>query len=231
VYSLAGQWKIMRGAAVAQLPKRPAVLSPQPYISSNLYNAMIAPIAGYGLRGAIWYQGESNRDRAFQYRTLFPAMITDWRNQWATANAAPVDNKAFPFYYVQIAPFRYGGDVGQTSELREAQTLAMNLPNTGMAVTMDIGNVDDIHPTNKAEVGRRLSLWALARTYGRSDIVYSGPLYRSMKIENNRIHLSFDHAEGGLISTAGKANHSVTSRSPAKTASSSPRRRRSKTAR
>jgi sialate O-acetylesterase len=155
---------------------------------------MIAPLISYGIRGAIWYQGESNVERAYQYRKLFPAMIGNWRNDWGQGD--------FPFYYVQIAPFRYGEEFAG-AELREAQLMALSLPNTGMAVTMDIGNVHDIHPKNKQDVGKRLALWALAKTYGREGIVYSGPIYRSMRIEGDKIRLFFDHVGGGLVAKGG----------------------------
>jgi sialate O-acetylesterase len=122
-----------------------------------------------------------------QYRRLFPAMITDWRQRWGIGD--------FPFYYVQLAPFGYGGDTGQLSELREAQTMTLALPNTGMAVTMDIGNPRDIHPRNKQDVGRRLALWARAQAYGE-DVVYSGPLYSGYEVEGAKVRLRFDHGLG-----------------------------------
>ena len=159
-----------------------------------MYNAMIAPLIPYGIRGAIWYQGESNVDRAYQYRKLFPAMIKNWRTDWGQGD--------FPFYYVQLAPFKYGKE-SAGAELREAQLMAFLVPNTGMAVTMDIGNIDDIHPKNKQDVGRWLALWALAKTYGREEIVYSGPVYRSMRAEGNRIRLFFDHVGSGLVAKSG----------------------------
>ena len=160
-----------------------------PHSPSGLYNGMIAPLIPYAIQGAIWYQGESNASRAYQYRTLFPAMITNWRDDW--------DQGAFPFYYVQIAPYKYGQE-DVCAELREAQMMTLSLKNTGMAVTMDIGNPKDIHPKNKQDVGKRLALWALAKDYGKKDIVYSGPIYDSMKIEGNKIRLKFDHVDGGL---------------------------------
>ena len=150
---------------------------------------MIAPLLPFRIRGVIWYQGESNRPRAAQYRTLFPALITDWRTKWGIGD--------FPFYYVQIAPYHYGGDTGQSAELREAQTMALGTPNTAMAVTMDIGNPDDIHPRNKQAVGKRLALCALARTYAR-DVVYSGPMYRAMVVVGDEARLHFSHTHGGL---------------------------------
>jgi len=165
---------------------------------SSLYNAMIAPLIPYGIRGAIWYQGESNVSRAYQYRKLFPAMIKNWRRDWGQGN--------FPFYYVQIAPFRYREQFAG-AELREAQFMTLSVPNTGMAVTMDIGNVNNIHPTNKQDVGKRLALWALAKTYGDKGIVYSGPIYKSMKVEGDKIRLFFDCVGGGLIAEGGELTH------------------------
>jgi sialate O-acetylesterase len=165
---------------------------------SQLYNAMIVPLIPYGVRGAIWYQGESNVDRAYQYRSLFPAMIGNWRKDWGQGD--------LPFYFVQLAPFKYGKEFAG-AELREAQLMALSLPNTGMAVTMDIGNVDDIHPKNKQDVGKRLALWALAKTYGRKGVVCSGPIYKSMKLEGNKIRLLFDYVGRGLVSKGGELTH------------------------
>ena len=166
---------------------------------ANLYNAMIAPIVPYGIAGAIWYQGESNAGRAHQYQTLFPLLIEDWRQAWGQGQ--------FPFGFVQIAPYRYGkANPANCAELWEAQLLALKkVPNVGMAVTMDIGDVKDIHPKNKQDVGHRLALWALAKTYGRRDLAYSGPIYESMTIEDNKIRLRFDHVDGGLATRDGKA--------------------------
>ncbi len=172
---------------IEPIPKGTAMHQNMP---SVLFNGMIAPLIPYTIRGAIWYQGESNRSTAARYRTLFPALIDDWRRAWG--------QDEFPFYFVQIAPYRYGGDVGQTAELREAQFMALAAPNTGMTVTMDIGDPNDIHPSRKKEVGRRLSLWARANTYGETDLVHSGPLYRSMTIEGSAIRVRFDHVGGGL---------------------------------
>ena len=182
-----------RGGATPEEPEkpRPPRRSKAP---SQLYNAMIAPLIPYGIRGAIWYQGESNVDRAYQYRKLFPAMIKNWRTDWGQGD--------FPFYYVQIAPYRYGRRFAG-AELREAQLMTLSVPNTGMAVTMDIGKVDDIHPKNKQDVGRRLALWALAKTYRREGIAYSGPVYRSMRAEGNRIRLFFDYVGEGLVARGG----------------------------
>ena len=162
---------------------------------SVLYNSMLKPLVPYAIRGAIWYQGESNVGRAEQYAKLFPAMIADWRKTWGQGD--------FPFLFVQVAPYQYDRqnkqNTGQLAELWEAQlkTLAVS-PNTGMAVTTDIATIGDIHPPNKQDVGLRLALWALATTYGKSDLVYSGPLYESMAIEDNKIRIKFKHVGGGL---------------------------------
>ncbi|MBW8016472.1 MAG: sialate O-acetylesterase [Planctomycetes bacterium] len=161
---------------------------------SSLYNGMISPIIPFAIKGAIWYQGESNVSRAYQYRTLFPAMIANWRDDWKQGD--------FPFYYVQIAPFKYGR--GASEELREAQMLTLSLKNTGMAVISDIGNIKNIHPKNKLDVGKRLALWALAKDYGKKDIVYSGPIYKSMKVEGDKIRLTFDYTGSGLKTMDGK---------------------------
>ena len=167
-----------------------------PGISQNsptaLYNAMINPLVPYALAGAIWYQGENNAGRAYAYRTLFPAMITDWRSKWNQGD--------FPFYFVQLANFTKAlpqpGD-SEWAELREAQSMTLKLPNTGMAVIIDIGDAVDIHPKNKQDVGKRLALNALAKTYGHK-IEYAGPMYESMKIEGAKIRLNFSHTTGGL---------------------------------
>jgi sialate O-acetylesterase len=162
---------------------------------SVLFNAMIHPLLPYAIRGAIWYQGESNVGRAEQYAKLFPAMITDWRQQWGQGD--------FPFLFVQLAPYCYGGDkatntpkdTGQLAELWEAQFKTLELPHTGMAVTTDITELFDIHPRNKQDVGARLAQWALGTTYGK-DVTISGPLYDSMAVEAGKIRLKFKHAEG-----------------------------------
>ena len=166
-----------------------------------LYNGMIHPLVPFAIRGAIWYQGEANRSDGMLYHEKKKALINGWRTVWGQGD--------FPFYYVQLAPYRYRGQ-GQMEPyllpgIWEAQTASLSIPNTGMAVTVDIGNVNDIHPTNKQEVGRRLSLWALAKTYGRDDIVYSGPLYRSMSVSGNSVTVRFDHTGGGLKTSDGRA--------------------------
>jgi sialate O-acetylesterase len=162
-----------------------------------LYNAMLAPLTPYAVRGAIWYQGESNAGRAYQYRTLFPTLIRNWRAAWG-------DND-FPFYFVQLAnwqPMKLEPAESEWAELREAQTLTLQEPKTGMAVTIDIGEANDIHPRNKLDVGHRLAVWALAKTYDRS-IEFSGPLFKSMSVDGNKIRLKFDHASGLRTSDGG----------------------------
>ncbi len=160
---------------------------------SGLYNAMLAPMIPYGIRGAIWYQGESNVARAHQYRILFPAMIENWRKDWNQGN--------FPFLFVQRANFN--DSWGSWPELREAQLMTLKLPETAMAVTIDIGNPDNIHPNNKWDVGERLALGALHEAYGQ-DIVYSGPVYESMKKTVGSIRLKFRHAADGLVTKKGE---------------------------
>ena len=168
-----------------------------PHRAASLWNAMIAPLIPYAIKGVIWYQGEANVARAWQYRTLFPVMIGDWRRNW--------DRGDFPFYFVQLAPYRYGNrDPRACAELRDAQSAALSLPNTGMAVTMDIGNPRDIHPRNKHDVGYRLALWALGNDYGH-DMVFSGPLYSSMEIEGSEVRIHFRHTAGGLATIDGAA--------------------------
>lgn len=165
-----------------------------PNIVTVLYNGMIAPLQPFAIRGAIWYQGESNAGRAYQYRALLPALIQDWRRGF--------DEKAFPFYIVQLAAFQATNSEPRDNdwaELREAQALtARNALHCGLAVAIDIGNAKDIHPKNKAEVGRRLALCALATTYGRR-IEYAGPWYKGMKKDGSRVRLKFDHVDGGLV--------------------------------
>lgn len=156
-----------------------------------LYNAMIAPLIPYTIKGVIWYQGENNVERPTQYQKLFPLLISDWRNEWSIGN--------FPFYFVQIAFYNYKRESEKASMLREAQMMAMSVPNTGMVVTIDIGNINNMHPTDKQDVGKRLALWALAKTYGIKNIVYSGPIYKSMKKQGNSICLYFNYTGSGLM--------------------------------
>lgn len=160
-----------------------------------LFNGMINPIVPFAIRGVIWYQGEANSDEGMLYYNKFKAMLAGWRSRWGQGN--------FPFYFVQLAPYDYG-DSEELPLFWEAQTACLQISNTGMAVTVDIGNPDDIHPKNKKDVGKRLALWALARDYGKKDIVYSGPLYKSMSVEGDKIRIRFDHVGPGLESKDGK---------------------------
>lgn len=170
---------------------------------TGLYNAMVHPIAPFAIRGAIWYQGESNRGDALSgtrhsYASKMRALVQGWREVWQQGD--------FPFYWVQLAPFRYGGDPLLLPLVWEAQTAALDLPETGMAVTTDlVDNIADIHPRNKQDVGKRLALWALANTYNHDDLVYSGPLFKSMAIEGNKLRLRFNHAGDGLKTRDGEA--------------------------
>lgn len=190
--TLFGDWKYKTGVSLKDVPPRPQ--SPDsPNRPTVLYNAMLAPLMPFSIRGAIWYQGESNENRAYQYRTLFPTMINSWRTNWGIGD--------FPFIFVQLANFRPPAEQpGQSNwaELREAQLMTLSLPNTGMAVAIDIGDANDIHPKNKQDVGKRLALNALATVYGQ-EIVYSGPLYKSMSFDGDKIRLVFDHVGGGLV--------------------------------
>ena len=164
-----------------------------PNQASVLFNGMINPIVPYGIRGAIWYQGESNVSRAVQYRKLFPAMITDWRERFGQGD--------LPFIFVQLAPYRYGNNL--LPEQWESQLKTLSLKNTGMCVTTDIATVGDIHPPNKQDVGRRLALWALANTYEKAALPFSGPLYDSMAVEGNKVRIKFKHG-GGLHARGNK---------------------------
>jgi sialate O-acetylesterase len=158
----------------------------------NIYNGVLKSHLGYGIRGAIWYQGESNAGRAYQYRELFPLMISSWRKEWGQGD--------FPFYWVQLADFmeeKAEPSDSAWAELREAQTMTMaKLPNTGQAVIIDIGEGKDIHPRNKVTVGMRLARWALAKDYGMSIPCHS-PQYKSMEVADNKVVLTFDHVGSG----------------------------------
>ena len=201
---LAGEWQYKIELQLA--PKdpdwgaRPEAPGPTNQNSpSVLYNAMLAPLTPYAIRGAIWYQGESNAGRAYQYRTLFPAMIRNWRSAWGEGD--------FPFYFVQLANFQQvKPDPGDSdwAELREAQTLTLKEPATGMAVIIDIGEANDIHPRNKLDVGHRLALWALANTYKQS-VEFSGPVFSSYKVEGDKVRVKFSHTAGQLKTADGGA--------------------------
>lgn len=160
-----------------------------------LYNAMIAPMAGYAMRGGLWYQGEANRREPGKYEKLLPGLVQNWRNEWGIGD--------FPFYYVQIAPYDYGGDMN-SAYIREAMLdAADDISNIGMACIMDAGEKNCIHPANKEAAGERLAYLALAKTYGKKGIEYSGPVLKDMTIEGPVVKLSFDHAKNGLT-TFGK---------------------------
>jgi len=190
------KYKVSYKGSVPAVPQSEGKKKLNQNTPTALYNAMIHPLLPFRIAGAIWYQGESNRDRAMQYRTLFPAMIKDWRAQWGQGD--------FPFYYVQIAPYKYlDSNAPVSAFLREAQMLTLKaLPNVGMAVTMDIGEENDIHPKNKIDVGKRLARWALAKDYGK-DMAYSGPIYRKMKVQDGTVRLSFDYVGSGLVARGG----------------------------
>lgn len=164
-----------------------------PHQPGRIYHAMIAPLIPFKLAGVLWYQGENNVATAPTYELLLPALIRNWRREW---------DQEFPFYFVQIAPYKYGKfDIPHAGAvLRDSQRKAMRAtPNTGMVVISDVGNTQDIHPRNKIDVGRRLANWALAQTYGKKDLVFSGPLYRDMQVQGSKIRLHFDHAAPGLM--------------------------------
>ena len=187
--SLAGEWKYRATTDLSKFPMQPLNLINNQNAPTVLYNAMIHPLEGYALRGAIWYQGEANENRPQQYRKLMPLLIRDWREKW---------QQNFPFYLVQLANYRDREAEPVESNwagIRDAQLRTLKLENTGMAVAIDIGLANDIHPKNKQEVGRRLALIARAKTYGEN-IEYSGPLYQDFRIEGNTMRLSFTHAEG-----------------------------------
>jgi sialate O-acetylesterase len=180
--------------AEPEFPPHPLNSHGQP---TGLYNGMVHPLVPFAIRGAIWYQGEANVGEGMLYHEKMKALIGGWRRVWNQGD--------FPFYYVQLAPYTYGGKPATAlPEIWEAQVATLSVPNTGMAVTVDIGNPKDIHPRNKQEVGRRLALWALAKTYGREGTVYSGPLYKAMEHDVNAIRVKFDHVGSGLVSRDGK---------------------------
>jgi sialate O-acetylesterase len=160
-----------------------------------LYNGMIAPLVPYAMKGAIWYQGETNAWNPEPYKTLFSLLIKNWRSDW---------QNEFPFYFTQLAPYTYNGSM-QSQRLREAQMQTLSVPKTGMAVTLDIGTAITVHPSNKVDVGERLARWALAKDY-KKKISYSGPIYKSFKIKNNAVILSFDYSDGLKL----KVNNSKT---------------------
>ncbi len=183
--SLAGSWHCKSSVALSDSGWPPTDFSQSSGSPTVLYNGMIAPLQPYALRGVIWYQGEANSPRAKQYQTLFPALIADWRRAWGLGD--------FPFLFVQIAPHHE-----MTPEIREAQLLTLQrATNTAMAVTIDCGDANDIHPANKKPVGARLALAARALAYGEQ-LEYSGPVFDSLKVEGAKAILRFTHLDGGL---------------------------------
>jgi sialate O-acetylesterase len=184
---ISGEWKFR----ISKAEIGSVNIGPNSY-PTLLFNAMINPLIPYGIGGVIWYQGESNASRAKQYQRIFPGLIHDWRDYWQQGD--------FPFLFVSLANFNQPVDPPGDSpwaELREAQTKTLSLPNTGMAVTIDIGEADDIHPKNKQEVGRRLALNALKIAYN-SDVVHSGPMYESVEFRNGKAYISFTETGSGL---------------------------------
>ncbi len=188
--------------AATSLPIAPAA-PPQDYlVAANLFNGMINPIIPYAIRGAIWYQGEANAGRAIQYQTAFPLMIRDWRSRWQQGD--------FPFYFCQLANYGSKRDVpgdSQWAEQREAQGKALALPATGMAVLIDTGAANSIHPLNRKDQGTRLAWIALAKTYAESVPACSGPSFESMEIQGDKVRIRFGNAEGGLIAKPLPENH------------------------
>lgn len=184
------KWQETKKGARPRAPRNPLAGQHRP---ANLYNGVLKPILGYTIKGTIWYQGESNAGRAYQYRDLFPLMIKSWRDEWQQGD--------FPFYWVQLADFRaeQNEPVGSDwAELREAQTMTMSrLPNTGEAIIVDAGEASDIHPRDKQTVAKRLARWALAKDYGY-EIAYRSPIYKSMEVAGSSIRVTFDHVGGGL---------------------------------
>jgi sialate O-acetylesterase len=195
-------------AANPTAPPPPTMPAPRggpedPHRPATLWNAMIAPLTPFAIRGVIWYQGETNALRAWDYQRLMTAMIQDWRRAWNRGD--------LPFLFVQLANYRPSPPTpGATwwTQVREAQRLTLGLPNTAMASAIDIGNPLDIHPLNKQEVGRRLALAARAVAYG-DRIEYSGPLYDGMTIEGSRIRVRFHHVGGGLVLDTAKGSSLV----------------------
>ncbi len=180
-----------KGNVAPPLPPTPKDPRSNSWRASGLWNAMIAPLTPYAIAGAIWYQGESNAEFAYQYRKVFSTMIRQWRTSWGEGD--------FPFFFVQLANFVPNNKFPDTwAVLRESQQKVLDLPKTGMAVAVDIGDPHDIHPRNKQEVGRRLALAAQNVAYGRK-IEYMGPSFKSMRVDAGGLHLRFTHAVGGLV--------------------------------
>jgi sialate O-acetylesterase len=210
---LSGEWQrrtessepVLTADAKTSFPQRPGFMGAERYRPSALFNAMINPLLPYNVRGVIWFQGESNTSRSVQYRTLFPALIKDWRAQWR--------NPKMPFYFCQLANYKAKNATPEESglaELREAQSMALELPQTGQALTIDIGEEADIHFRDKKTVGLRLLRIALAKTYGLN-VSYSGPVYDSIIREGNSMRIHFQFTDGGLRATEVPATYKRTS--------------------
>jgi sialate O-acetylesterase len=166
---------------------------------TGLYNTMVAPAIQYGISGFLWYQGETNAGKAYEYAKLLPALIKDWRNKWGMGN--------LPFLFAQLPNYMevdYSPSESDWAQMRQAQLQTLSVPNTGMAVALDAGEWNDIHPLNKKDIGERLSLWAEHLVYGAKDLIYSGPLYRAAKVQDHKVILSFDHVGNGLIAKGEK---------------------------
>ena len=194
IIDLKGEWKFRLGAVMDPLASQTFIR----WKPLGLYNAMLAPLLEYRIKGAVWYQGESNARRPLEYRDLFPALIRNWRSAWKQGD--------FPFLFVQLPNFMEPKRQPAGSDwalLRESQMRTLSLPNTGMAVTIDIGEWNDIHPLKKRDVGERLALVAQSVAYGDEGVVSSGPVCQSMRIEGNRIILTFSHMGGGLSVNGG----------------------------
>jgi sialate O-acetylesterase len=194
----AARQALVQKSNVPSMPTYPEELLPPRELQNRtaLYNGMIHPLHPFPIRGAIWYQGESNATEGMLYAERMKALISGWRQVWGEGD--------FPFYFVQIAPFTYGHKPEVIGEFWEAQAAAQAIPNSGMVVINDIGNLKDIHPANKQEVGRRLALWALAKNYGQQNLVYCGPTLKAMTVEGDKMRLTFVSVGGGLASRDGK---------------------------
>ena len=198
VFVLSGAWKFTTTLAASAFPTAPVASAElHPNVASVLFNGLVSPVLSFGVRGALWYQGESNRGFAAEYSDLMPVLIADWR--------ARFERPELPFLFVQIAPYNYDLTCAATAELRQAQSETLRVANTGMVVTTDIGDPGNIHPANKQEVARRLSLWALAKSYGKDVGEVSGPLFESMAVEGGAIRVHFTHTGGGLVAKGGGA--------------------------
>jgi sialate O-acetylesterase len=196
-WSQAVREALARNEAVPAMPAAPAVLGLNPGSPTALYSAMIHPLVPFAIRGAIWYQGESNHNEGFAYTDKTKALLASWRRMFQQPD--------LPFYFVQIAPWQYGNEEEDIlPQFWQAQRECLKIPHTGMAPISDIGEVADIHPAQKKEVARRLSLWALTKTYGRGGIEPNGPMYASHKIDGNAVRVKFEHIGGGLASRDGK---------------------------